>query len=150
MQEKKLPCDGLPADLDYDKLTITQLKTCLWLSKASEMMYDKMYFIKKYKVLRHDEFKYILKIKLSMDYIHRTLEKIIENKPITTFEKQSLDIHVMYLKETIAEDIIPKLGLGKHTIKQLCEILSAANKITYPEPIDCFWCKENILYLYDY
>lgn len=145
MLEKKLPCDGLPAGLDYDKLSLIQLKTCLWLAQSSEMMYNKMYTIEEYNILRYEEFKYIVQIKLAIDHMQHLLELIAEGTKLSEFHMQSLDIINMFLKEKICNDTIPNLGLGKNTIDELYEVISAVNELEYPPPPTCMWCKENIL-----
>ncbi|KAK4877725.1 hypothetical protein RN001_010231 [Aquatica leii] len=145
--QKTLTTDELPQELDYDKLSLVQLKTCFWLAKSSEMMHDKTQLYRKVSVIKFDEVKYILKIKLAIQHAHYLLQCLASGDNLSEFHMQSLDIINMFLKETILDGIIHKLGLGKVTIDELYDVIIVANELQYPPPPKCLWCEEHILFV---
>ncbi|KAF5295487.1 hypothetical protein FQR65_LT10475 [Abscondita terminalis] len=99
--QKKLPTDDLPKELDYDKMSLVQLKTCFWLSKSSEMMNHKTQLFRIDSLVKFEGVKLILKIKLALDHVHRLLQILSNGEQLSEFHMQSLDVINMFLKETV-------------------------------------------------
>ncbi|KAK5642866.1 hypothetical protein RI129_009033 [Pyrocoelia pectoralis] len=143
--DRKLSNEGLSPDLDYDKLSLVQLKMCFSLAKSSEMMNSNSSVLRKNSILKCDEFRYILKIRVAMEHMYRLLDSLASGSDLSVFHMQSLDILNMFLKETVSKGMIPKLCLGKVTLDGLYDIIATANELKYPDPPTCVWCEENIL-----
>ncbi|XP_025830492.1 uncharacterized protein LOC108741769 isoform X2 [Agrilus planipennis] len=143
--EKKLPCFGLPQNVDYDLFSLTKLKTYLWLAKASEMIIDKVLFINEYNIKTFDDIKMILKIKLTVKHMEDLFELYNKNKTLTKFQMNSLYLHNLFLKDVVYDNRLEKLGLGENTFDSITVALTKSNCFEYPEVPTCFICEENIL-----
>ncbi|XP_031346109.1 uncharacterized protein LOC116172967 [Photinus pyralis] len=143
--DRKLSNEGLSPELDYDKMSLVQLKMCLALAKSSEVMVRNSPVMQTTPTLKSDEFKYILKIRLAMDHMYRLLDQLANGGQLSVFHMQSLDLLNAFLKETVAKGMILRLLLGKLTLDGLYDIIATASELKYPDPPVCVWCEEKII-----
>lgn len=142
-KERKFPWHGI-GNLNYDKLTLQQLKSLRWISKLSEHIYNIVpqitaYNIKPYILLHH-----LVTIQLVVNRMRKLLNDISQGNSLSLFQMRSLDICNMYLKEMVMMKILEKSKVGERFVDDMIEVMEIANEIEYPDMPQCFWCGEKV------
>ncbi|XP_072386807.1 uncharacterized protein [Diabrotica undecimpunctata] len=145
IKEKRFPWLGLPNDLNYDTLSTTKLKTLRLVSQLSEMVFAVIPTVKTYDIKPFIILHYLVTIKLVIERMTRLFNKRKETK-LSDFQMRSIFIHNFFLKEMVAKNILPKANVGKTFIDGMIEVMRIANELEYPDPLDCVWCGDNILF----
>ncbi|KAK9878008.1 hypothetical protein WA026_020220 [Henosepilachna vigintioctopunctata] len=148
-KEKKFPWNGLDKDIDYDNLTLSQLKSLRWIAKLSEKVYSVIPSITEYNIKPYILLHYMVTIKLTLKRMKKLLRIIATGRKLSDFQMRSLDIQNLFLKELVVMKILEKAKVGEKFIDELIEVMEKANELEYPDMIPCFWCGENILLLID-
>ncbi|XP_044765214.1 uncharacterized protein LOC123321596 [Coccinella septempunctata] len=144
LKEKKFPWEGID-NLDYDKLTITQLKSLRLISKLSEKVYNIIPQIKGYNIKPYILLHYLVTIQIVVQRMRRLLNDLCQGKQLSLFQMQSLDISNMYLKEMVLLKILEKCKVGERFVDDIIGVMELANELEYPDMPACFWCQEKII-----
>ncbi|XP_028143365.2 uncharacterized protein LOC114337138 isoform X1 [Diabrotica virgifera virgifera] len=144
IKEKRFPWLGLPSNLNYDTLSTTQLKTLRLVAQLSEMVFSVIPTVKTYDIKPFIILHYLVTIKLAIERMTRLFNKRKETK-LSDFQMRSIFIQNFFLKEMVAKNILPKANVGKTFIDSMIEVMTIANELEYPEPLDCVWCGDKIL-----
>ncbi|CAG9862574.1 unnamed protein product [Phyllotreta striolata] len=143
IKEKRFPWLGLPSHLNYDTLSLTQLKTLRLIAKLSEMVFNLIPYIKSYTMKPYILVHYLLEIQLIVKRMSRLLHRS-KTKRLTDFQMRSISIQNFHLKELIAGDVLAKANVGKTFVEDIASAMRIANELEYPEPLVCAWCGDKV------
>lgn len=142
---KKFPWEKMDQNLDYDKLSLPELKALKQIAILSENIYATVPYIEEYRFKAHILIHYLLTIKYVVKRMRKLLFIYSTSKDLTTFQLRSLDIQNMYLKEVVAKGILEKAQVGEQFIDDIIDVMEKANLIEYPPMPHCFWCGQRII-----
>ncbi|KAG5871674.1 hypothetical protein JTB14_007357 [Gonioctena quinquepunctata] len=147
LKEKRFPWLGLPLDLNYDTLPLFKLKTLRCIAKLSEMVFNIVPVVENYNMKPFILLHYLVEIKLVVNRMKRLLNLLSSGKEISEFQRHSIFIQNFFLKEMVVKNILAKANVGMTFIEDITSVMEVANELSYPEPSNCVWCGENILFI---
>lgn len=148
LKDKRFPWLGIPPDLDYDNLSLLQLKTLRWLAKLSELVFSMVPVVKNYDIKPYIILHYLVQIKLIVKRLNSLLHLKQSGVELSVFQMHSIDIQNFFLKEMVVKNILAKANVGTNFISQIKQVMRVANELQYPTMLHCIWCGENILLFY--
>ncbi|CAH0547778.1 unnamed protein product [Brassicogethes aeneus] len=146
-KEKRFPWVGIDPNLNYDKLSLTQLKTLRIISKISETLYTHVPKIESYDIKPYLILHYLVCIKNAVYRINKLMNMKNQGVELSKFQMRSIDLQNMFLKEMVVQDVLAKANVGETFIDEVYEVMQMANEMKFPDMQQCFWCGENILFL---
>ncbi|XP_017777021.1 PREDICTED: uncharacterized protein LOC108563002 isoform X1 [Nicrophorus vespilloides] len=142
---KDLIFNKIPFELNYDNLSLLQLKTFLYISKTDDYIYQQLDNVPSDNMKDSNDIFTMIQIKLAIYFIQLILRQIDSDKKISEFKLQSMHILYSYLKEIVISDNIPKLDLGPNVIDEVLDIVSRCENISMQNSVVCLICGEDIL-----
>lgn len=140
MIEKKKP--DYSEICDFSIAPFIKLKVLLFLTKITEITYDQIQYLDGADITSYD---YILKIVNIKMAVYRILNLLNQEKELSNFQYQSINILNNYLKDQILDGTIPKMNLNKKFGEEILDAVVRSNELEYPDMPECHYCKENIL-----
>ncbi|KAJ8929896.1 hypothetical protein NQ314_017361 [Rhamnusium bicolor] len=111
LKDKRFPWLGLSPDLNYDKLSLLQLKTLRLLAKQSEMVFNSVPFVRNYNIKPYILLHYLVEIKLIVRRINKLLNLRNSGKDLSVFQMRSIDLQNFFLKEMVVKNILAKANI---------------------------------------
>ncbi|KAJ8985118.1 hypothetical protein NQ317_012768 [Molorchus minor] len=147
IKDKRFPWLGLPPDLNYDHLSLLQLKTLRWVAKLSETVFNLVPYIRNYDIKPYIILHYLVEIRLKLKRINTLLNLRNTGKHLSLFQMRSIDLQNFFLKEMVVKNILLKANVGRNFVNEMRDVISIANELRYPPMSQCVWCGENILFI---
>ncbi|XP_018570513.1 uncharacterized protein LOC108910411 [Anoplophora glabripennis] len=145
LKDKRFPWLGIPAELDYDNLSLLKLKTLRWLAKLSEMVFNTVPVVKNYDIKPYIILHYLVQIKLILKRLNGLLSKKQSGEELSLFQMRSIDIQNFFLKEMVVKNVLAKANVGRNFINEIKQVMRVANELRYPAMLHCVWCGEKII-----
>lgn len=151
MRHKKYPCEKYPfiLKLDYDTLSLLELKTLLHISKITRVIYSRKVQDVNRNIESVTTLAIIIQIKLAIKRMRDLVQHHSEGKQLTQFQMNSLELVDAYLREIILGNTLKKFGLTKNTANEIYDLMASAHNMEFPPMPRCFWCKNNILFFFE-
>lgn len=148
MRHKKYPCEKYPfiLKLDYDSLTLLELKTLLHISKITRVIYSRKVQDVNRNIESVTTLAVIVQIKLAIKRMKDLVQQHAAGKQLTQFQMNSLELADAYLREIILGGILKKFGLTKNTADEIYDLMARVHNMEFPPMPSCFSCKNNILF----
>ncbi|KAJ8948712.1 hypothetical protein NQ318_017880 [Aromia moschata] len=135
LKDKRFPWLGLPHDLNYDDLSLLQLKTLRLLARLSEMVFNLVPVIRKYDIKPYIILHYLVQIKLIVNRMNKLFELRNSGENLSVFQMRSIDVQNFFLKEMVVKNILAKANVGKNFVSEIRHVMSIANELRYPPMI---------------
>lgn len=147
LKKKVYPCRNYPfiMNLNLTDLPLAQLKVLLHLSRITEVVTKRKKSDLQKNMEQPSVYERIIQIKLAMCRISFLLNLHQNGKELTTFQYNSLELAVYYLRASVNNGVLERYGLGKNMLEEMYQLLCLAGNLEYPPMARCFWCNDDIL-----
>lgn len=146
-KSKRYPCEKYPfiLKINYDKLTLLELKTLLHVSRITKVISTKKVQDVNRNIESSTIYDILVQIKLAIKRMKDLVHQHQQSKTLSEFQMNSLEIVDSYLREVIMVNTLRKYRMAESTANDIYDLMAYVHNLEFPAMPKCFWCKENIL-----